>query len=241
MRGSPTLSTTQRGSACLLAVMLAACGATSGDTKVDSAADKPEIHQKRPAKRESVPMIEADVGTLDEVAVKQSFAAAKEGIVKCLDSGSKRLSYLAGEIDVVVRVGKEGVLYALPSRSSLGDRATEECIVQVLKRQPWPAPQGGREAEARQHLSTTARGRAAVELRAGDLGAVAAKAREEIARCRKGIQVTAYIDPDGKPTSAGASLGDPESQSGVECAIAAVMKLRFPSPGSWMGKVTVGE
>lgn len=222
----------------------AACaGARQDATHASLPAVRSQSPERPAPKPERVPMIEADVGSLDEAAVKQSFAAAKQAIDRCFDQGSKRMSYLSGEIEPLVRIGKHGaVLYALAWRSTLGDRVTEQCILDALKQQSWPPPQGGREAEARVQLGTTARGRAAVELSPDALGAAGGKARDAIVRCHKsGVHVTAYLDTDGRPLAAGAAVSDPDGAGAIDCAIAAVMKLRFPSPGSWIGKIAIGQ
>ena len=229
-----------------LGLALGGCGATGatsgGEAKIEAPADgKPGAPRGRGHKGE-VPMIEADVGSLDEAAVKAAFADAKSDVTDCLMAGSKRTGYLAGEIEVAVRIAKNGgVKYAVMAESTLGDRQTEQCIVEAVKKRSWPTPKGGREGEARQHLSYIGRGRPATVLTPEQLGGVLKKARAELARCRKegGVTVTVHFDPAGKPVNAGAAADGPEAAEAIDCAIAAMMKLRFPSPGGWTGKVTI--
>ncbi len=229
--------------AAVLALLLAGCGtATGGEGKIESAAEVPSEKPRAPHKRQEVPMLEADVGSLDEAGVKAAFADAKSDVTDCLLGGSKRLGYLAGAIEAGVRIAKDGtVKYALVFESTLGDRATEQCILDALKKRSWPAPKGGREGEARQHLDYIGRGRPAVVLTPEQLGGAFARARAELKRCRKegGVTVTVHFDPSGKPLTAGAAADGPEAAGAIDCSIAAMMKLRFPSPGSWTGKATI--
>jgi outer membrane biosynthesis protein TonB len=219
------------------------CSGPTQDTKVETQVDAAASAQPeaaRPGKRDSVPMVEADIGSLDEAGVKAAFGAARDAMTECLKDANRRAGYLYGDVEVAVRVAKDGaVTSAMPSESTLGDRTAEKCMVDAAARQKFPKAQGGKEAIARQRMGITARGRAAEQLGADQLGPAGAQLRAALGRCAKGVTVTVYVDPDGKPVGAGAAAAEPEGASGLDCAVAAAMKLRFPSPGSWMGKVTV--
>ena len=51
--------------------------------------------------------------------------------------------------------------------------------------------------------------------------------------------IVVRIMQDGKPLGAGAATSDPAVLSQLDCASRKLDALRFPSPGSWNGKVTL--
>jgi hypothetical protein len=194
----------------------------------------------RPARGTPALDIEAEVGALDPAAVKQTFAAAMDGINGCYERGSKRLSFLEGEMEVLLRIDGQGaVRYAVPLESTFGDRETERCIVAELEKQIWPQPKGGREGETRQRFSIRSRGRAAVPWSPADLGSALARLQRELARCPAAVTVTIHVDPDGKPLAAGAAVADEHGLPAIDCALNAAKRIRYPSPGSWPAKVTI--
>jgi hypothetical protein len=191
------------------------------------------------------PIIRAEVGALDEAAVKQVFRAAVPRIEACFRAGSKRHAYLEGEIEVLLRIRGDGrVRYALPVGSSFGDRETERCILDELGRERWPEPQGGDEGETRQKFEVGAAGRPAVAWSPAQLGSRLGELQRKLRRCQanvgtSGLSVTIHVDPDGKPVTAGAAVSDERGLGALDCALDAATSLRYPSPGSWPAKVTV--
>ncbi|MBM4376781.1 MAG: AgmX/PglI C-terminal domain-containing protein [Deltaproteobacteria bacterium] len=193
------------------------------------------------ARPEVVPMTESDVGAMSEYDVAKVMKDARAGLGDCIARAAELRAYVEGGLEVTLHVGKGGrVLNVLPTRSTLGDRDAERCILSHLAKQPWPAPVGGKVGTVRQEFDFAARGRAASTMPGGWLSAAGGRAKERLASCGEGpLSVTAYVDTDGKLLSAGAATTEPAVLGQLDCAARALAEVTFPSPGSWHGKVTI--
>ncbi|MBM4359943.1 MAG: AgmX/PglI C-terminal domain-containing protein [Deltaproteobacteria bacterium] len=190
---------------------------------------------------EAVPMTESDVGAMSEHDVAAILKGAKDGVAACFEQATRKRAYLEGDIEVVIHIARGGkVLDVLPARSTIGDRGAERCLLDLLAKQPWPSPVGGKVGTVKQELGFSARGRAADRIDAAMLGSAGHKARKELAACGSGdLSVTAYLDSEGKVLGAGAATSDPATLSQLDCATEALSSVIFPSPGSYKGKVTI--
>ncbi len=227
------------GALVTLTLLLTACGGASRDaTEPGSRMHDGGARIRRP---EAVPMTESDIGGMDEYAVATTVKKMRESLSGCIDRPGQQKSYLEGDISVVVHVGTDGrVLDVLPAKSTLGDRGVERCILRIFANAVWPAPVGGKVGEVRQEFGFPARGRPALTLDPKQLGSQENAARALLEQCGKGdLTVTLYLDPDGRPLGAGVATKEPPVLSQLDCATEALMPLRFPSPGSWNGKVSI--
>ena len=153
---------------------------------------------------------ESEIGGLDESKVKQVFQRSAARISACYDKGSARIPYLAGEVSFRLRITREGgVRWAHVKESSLGDRATEECMLAILKSASWPRPEGG-EGLAENSFTFESGGeeRAPVAWSPEQLGQPFRKAHSALAQCRSSagtgaIKATLYVDTDGKASAVG--------------------------------------
>jgi hypothetical protein len=194
------------------------------------------------------PQISAEVGALDEDAVKRTFAEVKPKVLACFKRANAGLPFavVGGEVEVRLRVSGDGSLrYVHPTRSTLGHRETERCICDTLAQVTWPKPQGGDEGQAETFytMDPPAR-RAPFEWSEADLGGEGAELKRKLGACMEKAQTTAlsltlYVDPDGKVISAGGACGDENGPSAIDCGISAARAMTFPSPGSYPAKVTV--
>ena len=219
--------------------MLGACGGHAHEAHDASS----RLHDggARIDRPDAVPMTESDVGAMDEYAVAKTVKGLRGDLANCIDLAGQRKSFLGGDIALVIHVGKGGrVLDVLPASSTIGDRATERCVMTVFAKAAWPAPVGGKVGEVRQEFGFPPRGRDAIAVDVRQLGDQANTARALLAQCGSGdLAVTVYLDPDGHPLGAGAATREPAMLPHLDCAAGALMELRFPSPGSWNGKVTL--
>lgn len=189
---------------------------------------------------------ESEIGGLDESKVKQVFQRSAARISACYDKGSARIPYLAGEVSFRLRITREGgVRWAHVKESSLGDRATEECMLAILKSASWPRPEGG-EGLAENSFTFESGGeeRAPVAWSPEQLGQPFRKAHGELANCRKQagtgvIKATLYVDTDGKASAVGVATADERGEAAVACVVDTLKGLTFPSPGSYASKVSV--
>lgn len=223
-----------------LSLSVGACGAggSDADSPHGRVGDHGGAHLDRP---EAVPMTESDVGAMSEYDVAAIFKGARGGVSDCIERASRKKAYLEGDIEVVLHIARGGrILDVLPTRSTIGDRVAERCILDLLAKQPWPSPVGGKVGTVKQELGFGARGRAADKVESSALGSSLGKAREALAKCGSGeLSVTAYLDSEGKVLGAGAATSDPEVSSQLDCASEALSDVTFPSPGSYKGKVTI--
>ncbi len=210
----------------------------------DQVDDEPEPVTARPS---GGPAIESEIGALDENAVKDTFGQARAKVVKCLRGANEGLDLpvVGGELEIEVRVKSDGsVRWVLPTRSTLGHRGAEQCVASVLTSLAWPRPEDGDEGIARTDYGIDPPGRAPVAWSPDDLGSHRAKVKAELAACKQAagtsaLSVTLYVDADGKVISAGGAAGDEHGGDAIDCGVAAVKGMTFPSPGSYPAKVTV--
>src|SRR5690606_559844 len=102
--------------ACLLS---AACGGSAPPPKVE----EPVKEEPRDDRPPSGPSIEQELGSIDERAVEKRFNDLQTKLESCHGAGRDRVEYLAGDVKVFLRVGKDGrVRYSWFEESTLGDR-----------------------------------------------------------------------------------------------------------------------
>lgn len=242
----------------LLAMALSGCGssaphpatpdtsaasepATSASTKTSTASGA----SAKPSK--SAPAVSQEVGSLDKQAVEQQFGALTKRAEKCQEDRRKqveKLDFLAGQIEVEIRVLEDGQIKSvLAPRSSVGDRIVEKCILDAARTLSWPKPEGGREGIAKSTLSLPMRGdRDAVAWDAAKAASAVSKAKAAVGKCRGdksfSVEATAYVDTDGKVIAAGLSLPDAAQAESADCIADALRAMSFASPGGWPAKVS---
>lgn len=228
----------------MAALLGAGCGSDPKPAPKAGGDEEPTDHGREGA----LPSIESEVGAMDEGKVQQVFVRSSNKLAACVQRGTQRLAYLGGKVSFKVRVDGAGrARWAYLSDSTLGDRATEECMLGVLKAASWPAPQGGREGLAGNEGMVFDPGgdeRPPVDWSAERLGDALTKLRPALAACRSkagtgAMKATMYVDTDGKPKSVGVSVSDEKGEAAVACVVDALSGATFPSPGSWAAKVSV--
>lgn len=182
----------------LLLLVLVGCGSNTPPPKVEET-PAPTQTAERTA---PVPVVQQELGSIDERGVEVAFQNLGGPLEKCHTEGRDRNNLVAGDVKTFMRVGADGkVKYAFFEHSSLGDRATEKCILQVLTRAQWPKPIGG-EAEVRHGFGWEAgQERKPVDWTADKVtGALDStsnkKAKEAIAACKASAEIkfTAYVE-----------------------------------------------
>ena len=227
--------------------LLVACGGETANQPANAPTAESSDQAERTAhSRKGLPSVQSELGEVDLKDAERAFASADGAIAGCHKKGLAKIEYLAGDIGFLVRIGADGkARYAVVESSSLGDRATERCMVDALTQTRWPVPKGG-EAEARKLLSFTP----------GDAREPAAWPAEKVAgtvkdkadavnACKKGssaqYHVTAYVQPsgrDGKFESIGVAASSPDAFAAADCVVDALKSSKLPSPGSYAAKVT---
>lgn len=190
--------------------------------------------------------VEAEIGALDEAKVRKAFERASADLLGCFKKGLERLPYLAGQVRFALRIDQTGhARVAYLKESTLGDHATEACMLDVAKRTSFPKPVGGREGLAETTLDFPATGdeRPPVDWKPERLGGKLRAVKGAVASCRgKGagpLRVTIYVDTDGKPVGVGVASADEKGAAASACVVGKLEAMTLPSPGSWPAKVTL--
>jgi hypothetical protein len=206
----------------LVASLLSACAATLPEPVIHDAEPVPE-HVDRGATS-----VESEIGGLNEEAMDRAFASLE--VQRCLTEGSSRLSAIGGEFKLRLRINRDGgARWAYVSESTLGDRATEKCLIDLVRARTWPKPLGG-EGLAEKAFAIDAP-TAPVLLEEKRMGADVARARAAASRCRHGIVgsffATVHVRPDGRISAAGVAPPNELGEDVADCVVEAIRKLRF--------------
>lgn len=168
--------------------------------------------------------VSQELGSIDQRAVEQTLAKLETKLETCHKQGRDRVEYLSGDMKVFLRIGQDGrVKYSYFTESTVGDRDTEKCILDLFGGAQWPKPQGG-EAEVRNGFGWSAGGERQPAAWTADKVSNALEedkdAKTALAKCKEGISgdfhVTAYVEPgdvdgEGLPASKGPSGGGKKS------------------------------
>jgi hypothetical protein len=179
----------------------------------------------------------AEIGALDEAEVAAKFNRQQSAMLACVVEGRTRVPFLSGSARVAWRVKSDGrVRWAYLKESTLGDRAVEKCILDVMKSTTWPRPQGGEEGLAQSSFSVDDPD----ERMPVAWGAERVSKKPSIAGCgASGVRATVYVDTDGSVLAAGLSGSDETVEAAADCVLQKVRATKFPSPGSFAAKVTL--
>jgi len=219
-----------------------ACGGTEPQARAPKAAPKTDDSRDHSGIEMS-----SEIGGLNEDAVEAAFSGSSNSLEHCFRKGVDRVEYLGGEASFVIKIDESGgIAAARLETSSLGDRATEKCMLKALRARAWPKPVGGRTGIARKSYSfdPASSGRPAASLRKDFATDVVehAQFQDKAQSCRGSsagkFTATAYVDTDGKVLAASATAPDDAGEEAVDCLADALESAQFPSPGSWPGKVT---
>jgi hypothetical protein len=231
------------GIAAVIIMLFAGCGgetANKREANTGNDGNTPETSSKDVN-------FDADVGALDQNKVNRALDRASGKLTGCFHDGLTRVPFLGGNIKFALRINKEGVAtVAYLKESTLGDRTTEACMLDALRTASWPAPVGGREglAEGGFGFDPSPDERAPVDLEADKLGKELPKAQSAIAKCRSSagagsVITTLYVGTDGKPMAVGVATADAKGETAASCIVDALKGMRFASPGSYAGKVSI--
>jgi hypothetical protein len=228
----------------LCACVLVACGTTSEQpTATPDEGDGIKIGGHT---RPNV-AVDAEVGALNEAAVTSAFQSASNGMLNCLKKASSRLPYISGVAGVYVRVDSSGkVKYTFMKRSTLGDHATEQCMLDVIRKQSWPAPVGGKEGFAENELTFDPpdRVRMPVSWSEGDAGKGVDDAKKVLSSCKVKtssgkLTATLYVETDGSVLAAGVSGEQEGAAEAGDCVADGLKSVKLGSPGSFAAKLTL--
>ncbi len=219
--------------ACLL-VATAGCSAAPPPVVVQPP-DEPVRVDPGPSSMES------EIGGMNDHDVERTFGALEKQVLACVRSGSERVRELGGRFVVSLRIDRSGsARWAYLSESTLGDRDTERCVVDLARAVTWPKPVGG-EGLASRAFDIDA-GAEPAQWEAKRVRSTVRAASARLSRCKKGVSgsfvATAYVRPDGRVLSVGVAPPSEAGEDAADCLADALTKLRFVSPGRRAAKVT---
>ncbi len=213
-----------------LALGAAACGAAPPPPPMVK--DAPPVEEKVDTGPTSM---ESEIGGLNEEAMDAAFATLD--VTRCVAPRLEQLEALGGELKLKVRIDRKGgTRWAYLSRSTLGDRDAEKCVLDLVKAKSWPKPLGG-EGLAEKEFTVDARAEP-IALDEKRVMPQIARARADAAKCRNGVQgsflATVYVHTDGRVVDAGVSVPSEKGEDVADCMVEALRKARFrggPKPG----------
>jgi hypothetical protein len=180
-------------------------------------------------------------GTLSQHEIQGALEPRMLKFSRCVQKRSGDVEWVSGAMAFEFKVGLDGsVASVYPKQSSMGDRETERCMLDVAKSTRFPAPHGG-EAEFGWSLDVPLdpEVRAPVPWTAVEAGTVVTERAPELSeQCGSGpFDLTAYVDTTGKVVAVGGAAQSEASAAQLDCVTQAVQGWAFPSPGSYAAKL----
>jgi hypothetical protein len=223
--------------------LVAACGC--GGAEPAPEAEPVEVAStsgsERAPRQHSDVEVSGTLGTIPQRAIDERFEMKQQAFLRCFFDGSENLDVLGGRIEFYLRIANDGsVRWAIPRASTVGDRATERCLLGLVARMKFPAPQGGDEAEFAKAIEVdAAAARPLVAWDASRVSSAVSQGSGSIAACGEGgFTVTAYVAPGGQVLAAGVAIADERGLDALDCVADAVKGWAMPDPGSYPAKVT---
>jgi hypothetical protein len=219
-------------------MLVAGCGGSPPPPKVETpkpVATAVEEAQPTPATR-------SEIGGLNEEAVARSFERMNDDVQTCFAKGTTKVSAFGGHVKMKLRIDPQGALkWAYMAESTLGDRDTEKCLLDVARAKSWPQPIGGDGlAERAYDVDPPA---PAKDLDSKKFKVAVALVNKETAKCRKKgtwgtvFRVTAYLRYDGLPITVGIAPPNEKGEDVIDCMIKIIKKVKFGGIGRRMGKL----
>ena len=181
------------------------------------------------------------MGTIPERKILATLEPKLPKFQRCFFDGSSEVEWLAGEIELYFHVNLQGeVVWVYPRKSTIGHRATEQCILAEAKRTKFPEPKGGDAAEIAWGFAfESVAPRAPVEWGASDVATALSEHPDAVSGCGGGrFDVTAYVAPGGQVIAAGAATDSETPAEQIDCVVDIVKGWTMPDPGSYAAKVS---
>jgi hypothetical protein len=206
----------------LLALLSGAVAAGCGSSQPTPKRPKEHKRAARSERQQSSMGVSSSVGALNEAGVRRAFKKCMKGFMQCLNDGWDRIEFMGGSVDFYVGVHPDGSVDTYLETSTLGDRQTEKCLLDVIRAQTWPKPVGWS---------------------IDNISAALSQVQSDIDNCKQHASLgryaaTVYVDTDGSALSAGGTPPGPNADLALDCLIGVLRSVKYPSPGSYPAKVT---
>ncbi len=191
-------------------------------------------------------VLEGQLGTLRAAEVSATVNPTLPQLQACYARRLEEHPYLAGALQFKIRVGTDGaVRWVIPLQSSMGDRETEQCMLDVLGSVRFPEPCGGEtETTWGPSFEGGEDARPAVPWTSTRIQAQVGRRRAALAQCLGGAsgasaEVTLYVAPGGRVATAGAAVSSEAAARAIPCLLSEVSGWRgLPDPGSYPAKTS---
>lgn len=225
----------------VVGLMLAswACGGSSDEEETTAQETTSGHEEHRHADEDDGVAIEGLMGTISPMAVERGIEPRMGAFLQCFSERYHAVEVLGGHIELAFRIRTDGsVRWVYPRRSTIGDRATERCLVEQAARIRFSRPQGG-EAEFAYPLELDPPDDVRPPLNWDSTYVEEHVGARDVSSCGRGsYSVTVYIAPGGRVLAAGASSEDQGAADHLDCVADAVSEWEMPDPGSYPAKVT---
>ncbi len=175
-------------------------------------------------------------GSLNRGDVHQVMETRTDALMQCVAKRPRRLRWVGGRIDFRIKVGRCGeVLEVRPTRSTVGYRGLELCLIEVMARTRMPPPEGRLDTDLEWGMNVEPQfGREPEPMDPADLkDALKAYAAETYETCevqrRTRFEVTAYVGRRGRVLSASAVPNTSRADDKLDCVLEQIEKWQLPS------------
>ncbi|MDW8362445.1 MAG: TonB family protein [Myxococcales bacterium] len=243
--GGRSLGTSARGGGAAsfgiwLVAVAVSCGGAAPPRR-QGPVEAPDVRPE-PAESDDGIAVEGLLGTLSQDQIRRALEPREPSFLRCVERRLGAIEWLGGEVRLAFRVARDGsVRWVYLARSTLGDAATEACILEVARRVRFETPRGG-EAEVGWSFAVDPPDDVRPPLRwePERLGEALQRAAEAVGACAPGERfgVTVYVGPGGRVLSAGVATRGPEASAASGCVVEAIGAIQMPDPGSYPAKVS---
>jgi hypothetical protein len=178
---------------------------------------------------------------MNQEAVEQQFSRLQRDVQRCLEQGMGRIDALGGTFTVSLRIKTDGaVRWSYLAESTLGDRASERCILAAADATRWPKPKSG-EGEA-SHTFTFDANMDVHTWKSTRMRSAMSSIMKKLWKCVSGVRgrftATVYVRSDGKVVSAGVAPPNADAEEKSDCVVDVLETFNFGRQRRRISKVT---
>jgi hypothetical protein len=182
------------------------------------------------------------MGTIPERKIRATLEPKLPAFARCFARGAAEVEAIGGSMEFYFRVALDGsVEWVYPRASSVGHRATEQCLLDIARAVRFPGPKGGGAAELAWSFEFEPSVRPPVDWDSAQLAQALASSSEALGACELGqgeLEITLYVAPGGTVQGVGAAASSQQAADKIDCALEVVRGWTLPDPGSYAAKVS---
>jgi TonB family protein len=192
--------------------------------------------------------VSGTMGELSSDEIEGPFKRRWDEVTHCYQDVTSKINYLAGKIELKVRVARSGEPKSVfVSASTFGNYEMEHCVLELARALHFPTPHGGPEAEFTYPIEFRAT-RGVTEWDEGRVSPSVARHRRDLQACKakapgalpSSLTLTMYVAPGGKVASAGLAADAPIDDQFAACLVQKTRTWRLDDPLGKIAKATVG-